>query len=346
MVQHDEIPLAHNENYWMHSEDFARKISDTIGAYEFSRYPVSYDPLKRLLAEYANADKERIIVTAGSDAAISIIVDYCRSKGLVIGLPVPTFYGYERIISQRAASVIPAYYREADGAFIFPLEEVLHQISSSQIGCIFLCTPNNPLGCSIPSHELAQILDAAREHNILAVVDEAYLEFGGESSVSRINSQPIVIIRTLSKAFGLAGARVGYCISSPGLTSFFESQLLPWPVAYPSVRIAEAMLAKRDLISGRRQLIIEQRNLISAALAAIPGITTYVSSTNFILMRVPDANALVSSLRADHISIAETAWMSSFDTARALLASKVRMAIPSPEDADFVLSCMRKSLQT
>ncbi len=338
------IPLAHNESYWLLDDAIIGGLAELLKAQTLSTYP-SYDALLDALARYAGVDRERVNVTAGSDAAISILTEYCEHTGLPIGLPVPTFYGYERIAEQKGATVIPFYYHEVDGAFIFPTADVLEAIAASRVGCIFLCTPNNPLGSSIPHEDLKKVLDAAQKYGILAVVDEAYFEFGGETSIERLDSQSIVILRTLSKSFGLAGARIGYCMSSPDITPLITRALLPWPVAHPSVVIAQALLVRAKEFVARRRLIADMRDDILTELRTISGVTAYPSATNFILFRVPDAVSLSSLLHKRKIHVSEGSWMSAYDPARTLLSNTIRMAVPSPKHQGIVLKHLRDLVQ-
>lgn len=336
------ISLQHNESYWFLTPQMLRLIKDKLTEHSFSTYPV-YDGLRARLAAYAGVPNGSITLTPGSDAAISQITQALVSEGKTIALPVPTFYGYERILQRLKACVAPIPYRSGD-IFEFPLEETVTCLQKGEAQALFLCHPNNPLGCTIPSEQLTAILDVAASANVFVLLDEAYLEFGGTSSAKRIGKQPLAIIRTMSKAFGLSGARVGYCISDAPFVASFSKSLLPWPVAHPSIAAALALLEQPGHIKERLRSVLDQRDLFTRALQEI-GVRTYPSATNFVLARVPNAQTVADGLRNGGIYTAVPAVMTAYPDAQMLLHDTMRMAIPSPDDMPDVLAHLTSHLQ-
>ncbi len=333
------IPLHQNESYWLLDDE-------TVAFYSaqdprvFSTYP-NYTDLKDKLAKYAGVAGNQILLTAGSDAAIRLLLEIYRDEGKRILLPTPTFYGYERILAQLRVPYEPLCHREESGRFVFPVDATIERIKSSAADVIFLCQPNNPLGSLIPEADMRAILDAA-DDSMTVVVDEAYFEFAHSSVLDRLSPR-VVILRTLSKAFGLAGGRVGYVLADPTVVSALESRMLPWTIAHPSVHAAVSALDRVDFFTSRIAAVIDERERFSGALREI-GVTVYPSSTNFVLARAQRTDEVSEYLAQCGILVARGAQMSSHPEARALLSDTLRIAVPSPSDSAAVTAAFRAAL--
>jgi len=333
------MPLDRNESYWMLDEELVKAAAP--GARELSTYP-DYAELKQALARYAGVAPEQVLVTPGSDAAIQHIARAYAGYGGEALLPVPTFYGYESILDRVGAKTVPITYEEQDGRFIFPLKKTLKALSSGSAKALFLCHPNNPLGCPLSKDDISALIAAARETDTLIVSDEAYFEFSsGTSFLPYLSELPnLVIIRTLSKAFALSGARVGYAIAAPEVIQKVQKLMLPWPVAHASAAAALALLARADAVKARRDLVIDAREQFIEALKKIPSVTVYPSETNFVLIRVAPAARVRDELLAQGVRVALGEAMSHFPEAKALLKDTLRIAVPSPEDLSTLVDIL------
>lgn len=337
------MPLDRNESYWLldtHLENVARA---SLGSKEYSTYP-EYEALTQSLATYAGVDVGRVLPTPGSDAAIEHVARMCAEEGKEILLPVPTFYGYESILARVGARVTPLFYTEREGVFVFPLEETIVALKSGPAKALFLCEPNNPLGCALSVQEFSQLIAAARNSGATLVSDEAYFEFSfGQSLVPFLGDLPdAIVIRTLSKSFGLSGLRVGYIIAAQHIVKKIRTRLLPWPIAHPSVVAAVALLAHADEVRARRALVIAERDACITALRTISNITAYPSQTNFVLARVPHAEQLRAKLFEQGIRVAIGESMTQFPEAKSLLKDTLRIAIPAPESKAIFLNSVRR----
>ena len=153
---------------------------------------------------------------------------------------------------------------------------------------IFICSPNNPTGNQIKESDLIRILD----RGIPTFFDEAYYELENQvnSRVTLLDKYPHMIInRTFSKAMGLAGLRLGYCLSEPELASYFNRVRFPWNVSQLAIAAALAMLEDPQDQALKRQNIIEGRDFIFAEINRIPGVRAFSSEGNFVLI---DASVL------------------------------------------------------
>lgn len=334
------IPLDRNESYWMLDDELMKAIA-APSARELSTYP-DYGELKAALAKYAGVTPEQILVTPGSDSAIEHIARAYAGNGGEVILPVPTFYGYESILERVGAKTVPITYEEKDGHFVFPLAKTLETLKSGSAKILFLCHPNNPLGCSLSPEDISALATAAKGSNALIVSDEAYFEFSsGTTFLPYLSELPnLVVIRTLSKAFALSGARIGYAIASPEIVQKIEKGMLPWSVAHLSVAAALTLLAQANMVKIRRDIVIEARARFIEALRAFVGVTAYESETNFVLIRVPDATLVRDTLLAQGIRVVLGEPMSHFFEAKTLLHGTVRIAIPSPSDSTQVITVL------
>ncbi len=339
----DSLPLDKNESYWLLDAELAAAAAAAQDAATLSRYP-DYTDLTSAVAAYAGVRSDQVLVTPGSDAAIEHVARAFSGNGRKAVLPVPTFYGYESILARVGAAVTPVTYREEGGAFIFPTEETL--AAARDAAAVLLCQPNNPLGCPIPEDAMGRLLDASTEHGFMLICDEAYYEFSGHTLLPSLDGHPnLIVLRTLSKGFGLSGARVGYALAAPAQLAQLKALMLPWPVAAGSAAAALALLARAGEVKERRALVIESRERFRSALSGVEGLTAYPSETNFLLVRVQDAPHVKDELGKAGIRVALAEPMSRFPDASVLLHDCLRIAVPEPGQMELLLVALRASLQ-
>jgi len=336
------MPLDRNESYWLLDDELVKAVR-APSARELSTYP-DYGELKEALAQYAGVAKEQLLVTPGSDAAIEHIARAYAGNGGEAILPVPTFYGYESILERVGAKIVPITYEEQNGRFIFPLAKTVTELAKGSAKVLFLCHPNNPLGCPLSPEDIRALVEASRGSDTLLVSDEAYFEFSsGTSFLPYLAELPnLIVIRTLSKAFALSGARVGYAIAAPDIIKKLEKLLLPWSVTHTSVAVALALLAHAEEVKVRRDVVLSEREHFIQKLDAIPGIATYPSETNFVLLRVADAARVRDALLAEDIRVVLGEPMSHFPEAKIILKNTLRIAIPSPDDLPAVIAVLTR----
>ena len=339
------MPLDRNESYWLLDNELI-EVARAEGARELSTYP-DYGELKDALAKYAGVSQEQLLITPGSDAAIEHVARAYAGGGGEAVLPVPTFYGYESTLERVGAKMVPIPYEEKDGRFIFPLAKTIEALNGSA-KVLFLCHPNNPLGCSLSNEDISALFAAVRGSNTILVSDEAYFEFSsGITFFSHLAELPnLIIIRTLSKAFGLSGARIGYAIATPEIIKKLEQLMLPWPVAHPSVTATLALLTCADKVKARREVVITAREHFIETLRTLSGIFAYPSETNFVLVRVPNAERARDALLSQNIRVALGESMSRFLEAKMLLKDTLRIAVPAPDDIPIVVAVLTQLFTT
>lgn len=278
------VKLASNENPYGCATSVMEFL--TSSSMPFQIYPDGHaTSLRSKLANKHNVDESSILFGNGSDEIISII-----SRALLDGnthtiMPAPTFPQY-------------AHNSKIEGADIteIPLVDGLHDFNAflSAVGertaVIWICNPNNPTGNLIPGDELIEFLSKVPE-DILVVLDEAYFEYVTDphhtDSVRLLDQFPnIIVLRTFSKAYGLAAFRLGYAIGSPALIT--ELNKVRNPFNNNSLALAVANVALEDdgfIEECRRKNEVQRERFMSYA--SLNGLHVYDTQTNFVLMEVP-----------------------------------------------------------
>jgi histidinol-phosphate aminotransferase len=267
-----------------------------------NRYP---DPqptaLRVTLAELYGVAPERVLIGRGSDEAIDLLVRaFCREGRDAIVISPPTFGMYAVAARIQGAAVI-----EVPLAADFGVDtDALLAAVTEDTKLVFLCTPNNPTGNLVPLTTIARLADALRDRALL-VVDEAYLEFADGAPSAIILQQRhenIAVLRTLSKAYGLAGARVGALVADARIVSLLRRIQAPYPL--PALSVSAALTALSSVAvaeSGVRiDILRSERERLTVALTAARGVlAVYPSAANFLCVRFVDAASTYARL-LDH----------------------------------------------
>jgi histidinol-phosphate aminotransferase len=270
-----------------------------------NRYPDPQprDLVARLAALYA-VDSSRILVGRGSDEAIDLLVRaFCRPGIDAIALAPPTFGMYAVCAATQGAARIE-FPLSAD--FAIDAGMLLDGLAES-VKIVFLCSPNNPTGGRTGLAVIERIAHALRDR-ALVIVDEAYIEFAGVPSASSLldRHENLGILRTLSKAWALAGARIGCLLARAEIVSVLRRIMPPYPLPTPSVMAAMAALTAEGmaLTSRRIGLVIAERERMAVELARLPSVQDVLpSSANFLCARFVDAPRVYRDLMASGIIV-------------------------------------------
>jgi len=257
----------------------------------FNRYP---DPVQTELKEKIAAMKkclpENIFLGNGSDEAIDLLMRiFCDpGKDRIIICP-PTYGIYETIAAINNISVIRI---NLDSNFQLDTKNILEQKAK----ILFICSPNNPTGNSINRSDIEIILKSFRG---IVVIDEAYIHYSKQISfISEISNYPtLVVIQTLSKAWGLAGLRVGMAFASKKIIHYLNKIKYPYNIGAATQSLVSKALDNEHSISNWTKQIIGQRKWLREQLAALPFIIkVYPSDANFILVRTDNPDAIYRQL--------------------------------------------------
>jgi histidinol-phosphate aminotransferase len=250
-------------------------------------------------------DPSHLLVTAGGDEATDRICRAFLCPGREIILPVPTFEMLAHYPRLAGAETIEVPWAPGQG---YPLAAVLDNVSPNT-GVIAVVSPNNPTGAVATANDLMKLSQAAP--HALLLVDQAYAEFeqpGADDLTAAALSLPnAVVIRTVSKAWGLAGLRIGCAVGAPRIMTHLRAVGGPFTTSAPSLAVAGAVLRSGDAQAHRVQRYIaairREREHLARVLQAAPGADAWESQGNFVLARFDDAAAVHASLWEAGISV-------------------------------------------
>jgi len=259
-----------------------------------NRYP---DPqpavLRARLAALYGVAPDRLWIGRGSDEAIDLLLRaFCRAGRDNIVTPAPTF-GMYRVGARLQGAACREVALDADRGFVLDPERLLARVDADT-KLVIVCSPNNPTGT--PWHSALAFLAERLDGRALLVVDEAYVEFADAPSATALldRHENIAILRTLSKAHALAGARIGALIAPAALAAFIGRIAAPYPLPSPSIELALAALEPAALEATRVRIgaIRAERERLRASLAGLRGVrAVWPSEANFVLARFDDARA-------------------------------------------------------
>jgi histidinol-phosphate aminotransferase len=279
------IKLDANENVYGPSPKVLEALSKLGGAVSIYPDPEAFY-LRAMLAGYVGVDKDHILVGAGADELIDLIMRLVIDSGdAIIDCP-PTFGMYPFDAALAGAKVI-SIPRGAD--FSVDVDQIEEAVAEHHPKLLFVATPNNPDGSILDTHDLARLIRLP----LLVVLDEAYIEFSGEASAARMaaESANLIVLRTFSKWAGLAGLRAGYGIFPKALMAHLWKIKQPYNLNIAADVAARASLADLNTIQITIQKIIRERDRLGTLLAEIPFLEPYPSRSNFILCRVAGMEA-------------------------------------------------------
>lgn len=302
----------------------------------WQRYP-DFLPqeLAKHYADYLKIDSSKVVAVRGADEGIDLLIrTYCQPGIDAIRIQTPTYSMYEFVANahQVAVESIPltADYGLAMAANLKPQQN---------LKIIFICNPNNPTGNLLSAADILSLADQHKE-NALVVVDEAYSEFCPDQSlVSEIANHPnLVILRTLSKAFGLAAIRLGFIVADESILEYVSTLIAPYPIPDPSARIGIDALSVDGLkfMTKQRDTTLVLKKKYMEAMAALPMVENiYPSYANFFLVRFQGSVKVFEWLRQHGIILRD---QNRVDT----LENHLRISIGSEQEMDALINCLKE----
>jgi histidinol-phosphate aminotransferase/imidazoleglycerol-phosphate dehydratase/histidinol-phosphatase len=287
------VRLDANEN------PFASLVAGQAG---INRYPEPQpQALRQRLADLYGVDPASLWAARGSDDAIDLLIRaFCRPGVDSVAIVEPTFSAYAQFARVQGAAVISA---RLSNDFAFDPDAVLAAIGDAAPKLLFLCTPNNPTGTAIEASDIRRLAAALPE--TLVVIDEAYGEFSSALSFAPEASGNLVVLRTLSKAYGLAGARVGCAIADREIIALIAKVSPPYPLPAPSISAAlDALGPERMPIHAERvKRLLSNRDSLAAQLSEVAEIERIRVGGNFLFLEVADPADLARRLAAAAVRV-------------------------------------------
>jgi histidinol-phosphate aminotransferase len=288
------IDLSDNTNQWG-APPAAARAAVTEDPVSLARYPEAYtETLKTAIASYAGVPTNCVVTGCGSDDILDLAIRAFAEPGGSLVLPDPAFVmipSFARLNGLTPVAIPLTNTYDAD----------VDAMLSMDAAVVYLCSPNNPTGTAFSRSAIEETVERARG---LVLIDEAYFEFSGASAVDLIErSERVLIVRTMSKAFGLASIRIGYGIGAAKLAAEVEKSRGPYKVSSVAARIASAALTS-DLpwVTDRAKDAIASRMRLVDSLAAI-GLTALPSAANFLLVPVSRAGRVAAYLRERDVAV-------------------------------------------
>jgi len=249
-----------------------------------SHYP---DPeckeAKKEISGYFKIYYENIILGNGSTELIYLIVQTLKPKKALI--PVPTFCEYERALNNNNVS-INFYKLKEEQEFSISINEIISQLAG--IDLVFLCNPNNPTGTFLLKKEMLTLVKEVQRRKIFLVLDEAFVDLYEEESLIKEvkNYDYLIILRSLTKFYGLPGLRIGFGVSSPKLIKKLKAQKIPWSVNCLAQIAVREMLRDEKYINKSKSFLLEEKEFFYQELSNIEGWKVYKPSANFIFIKL------------------------------------------------------------
>lgn len=276
------IKLNQNESPFDIPQGLKEEILEMAKSMAWHRYP-GFTPTELVakLSACTGVGGEGILVGNGSNELIQAVFMAAVSKGSKVVIPVPTFRLYELLGTVMEADLHQVRLR---GDLSFDVERIIEEIGDGATRLVVLASPNSPTGSVLEVEEVEEVLKAT---DGLVVIDEAYQEFSGQTNLGLLKKYDnLIILRTFSKAMGLAGLRVGYLLTNPPLAWEISKAKLPYNLNFFSMMVAMRLLDETKLLEERIEYIRKQRGVVFHHLEEIPGMKPYPSLTNFILFKV------------------------------------------------------------
>lgn len=302
----------------------------------WQRYP-DFLPqeLAKHYADYLDIQASKVVAVRGADEGIDLLIrTFCQPGIDAIRIQTPTYSMYEFVANAHQVTVEAIPLRSD-----FTLAMAPNLAPQSNLKIIFICNPNNPTGNLLSAADILSIADKHKE-NALVVVDEAYSEFCPDQSlISEIGNHPnLVILRTLSKAFGLAAIRLGFIVAEESILEYVSTLIAPYPIPDPSARIGIEALSIDGLkfMAEQRDTSLELKKKIMEMMVALPMIEhVYPSHANFFLVRFKDSTKVFEWLCQHGIILRDQHRVNT-------LENHLRISIGSEQDMDALLSCLKE----
>lgn len=284
---------------WLNANESPYAKEYELNLDNLNRYP---DPqpenVINAYARYSNLADENILMTRGADEGIELLVrTFCQNGKDSIAQFLPT-YGMYKVTAESANVALV----DLSQALLInaPQSELLDSVGNAKL--VFVCNPNNPTGNVPPLSRIEEIVKAF-EDKAIVVVDEAYIEFCEEFTAAGLieKYQNLVVLRTLSKAFALAGLRTGFVLSNPELINTMRKVLAPYPVSSVVAAIAEQALTSCNISSVKRQVSIINNNratLINQLSACKHVRKVLPSFANFVTIQLSDKAHIAAAMQS------------------------------------------------
>jgi histidinol-phosphate aminotransferase len=320
----NECPLPLPASF---SEDLAEAVRDL----SLNRYPDGrVRELRSALAERTGHPVEGVWPANGSNEVLAQLLQAYGGPARRAALFEPTYLLHRRLCWLTRTSIVE---RRLAPPFAIA-DDAVAWAADARADVVFVCSPNNPTGTAQPAATIRAIAEAAPA---LVIVDEAYVDFGGESALPLVADHPnVAVVRTFSKSFALAGARIGYVLASPEVVDDLQRVRLPYHLSALTQAAGLVALRHADEAAGALAAIRAERDRIVRALSSLDGVTVHPSEANFVLFEPPgDATAVWRGLLDRGVLVRDLG---------VVVPNALRVTAGTPHEVDLFLEALEEVL--
>ena len=292
--------LNANEAYWNVSDEILTEIKARLEQVMFHRYPdETSHALIQAYSKVIQKDSKQIIAGNGSDEMLGFMISYYLHQGDVLFTLAPDFSMYDYYASLNDVCV-KKYQTKEDGSF--DMDDFIKEAKALQPKMILFSNPNNPTGHFVKNEEILKLVNAFLDTVI--IIDEAYGEFSQASILAYVDTYPnLFVTRTLSKAYGLASARLGFLIGHLDVIEDLRKKIVPYNISTFDQIVGEVVLAHAHTYQGYIDEIKAERDLMYEDLKNLKHLTLYPSNANYLYGRSNYKQVLLDAFKEADIVI-------------------------------------------
>ena len=327
--------IGGNGDVWLNANEYPVAPNYQLTEQTLNRYPEA-QPQQVIdsYAQYAGVTPEQVIVSRGADEAIELLMRaFCEPDTDTV-LYCPPTYGMYHVSAETLGIKTKTVPTKSD--WQLDLEGIKQNLDNVKL--IYVCSPNNPTGNLINPEDIKALLNLVKDR-ALVIIDEAYIEFSPNSTVvSWLNDYPhLVILRTLSKAFALAGLRCGFTLANKPIIDALQKVIAPYPLATPVADIATQALSKEGIETMRLHVINlnNQKEKFAKQLSALPIVEKiYPSESNYLCVKFQSNKEVFSKLWHEGIILR--------DQSKSIGQNGfVRISIGTEDECDAVITALK-----
>lgn len=327
--------LGGNGDVWLNANEFPTAVPFTLSQQTLNRYPECQPKaVIENYAAYAGVKPEQVLVSRGADEGIELLVRAFCEPGRDAVLFCPPTYGMYSV----SAKTLGVECRTVPAKADWQLDIPAIADSLANVKVVYVCSPNNPTGQIINPQDFRTLLEMTRD-KALVVADEAYIEFCPQATLAGwLAEYPhLVILRTLSKAFALAGLRCGFTLANEEVIALLMKVIAPYPLSTPVADIAAQALSPQGIAAMRERVaqILEERQYLVDALRSIDCVEqVFNSETNYVLARFKASSRVFKSLWDQGIILRDQNKQPS-------LSNCLRITIGTREESQRVIDALK-----
>jgi len=326
--------LNQNESPFDVPQYLKNELAEAAKKLEWNRYPLNESPaLMQKLAQRHGVQPRQILLGNGSNQIFQTLLTATVEPGDAVLYTPPTFSLYDLYTDIYDGKLVDVQQAPSED---YPIENVLAVIVENNPKLVFVCSPNNPTGWEI---DLSLVEEICRAANGLVFFDEAYGEFTEQSAIPLLQKfENLLISRTFSKAFSMAGLRFGYFVGNEPVIDQLRKVNIPYNINLFTEMVALRLLDNEPEMRKHVQYLKDERDRVSVEMQKINGITVFPSAANFILMKGPEDLDLFQVLKDRGVLVRD---VSSYP----LLRGHQRVSIGFKEENDLFLETLKKIMR-